>query len=203
MCDQTKGTKAVPFRVEPEGISNKLIHKLLAKGKKYGLIKIIPFSTDKIIVAEWVRLKCRYGCSRFNTSWCCPPVTPDVEFTKKLLEEYTLALLLVGRTSRADFYRENRRKRVRQIRGWKGTVIIERLLFMEGFYKAFSLVGEGCALCEECAYPQNCRFPRDKRPSIESFSIDVLGTLKKVNIISKLATNINDSYNYYSMILLE
>lgn len=203
MCDQMSDAEIIPFRVEPEGISKKLISELLDKGEKYGLTEIIPLTTDKIVVAEWVHLKCKYGCSQFNTSWCCPPVTLDYEKTKNLMKEYSLALLLVGRTRRVDFYRNNQRKRVRQLRGWKGTVSIERLLFMEGFYKAFSLVGEGCALCKTCAYPENCRFPREKRPSLESFSIDVMGTLKAIDIVPKVATSINDSYSYYSLILLE
>ena len=203
MCDQMSDAEIIPFRVEPEGISKKLISELLDKGEKYGLTEIIPLTTDKIVVAEWVHLKCKYGCSQFNTSWCCPPVTLDYEKTKNLMKEYSLALLLVGRTRRVDFYRNNQRKRVRQLRGWKGTVSIERLLFMEGFYKAFSLVGEGCALCKTCAYPENCRFPREKRPSLESFSIDVMGTLKAINIVPKVATSINDHYCYYSLILLE
>lgn len=203
MCDQMSDAEIIPFRVEPEGISKKLISELLDKGEKYGLTEIIPLTTDKIVVAEWVHLKCKYGCSQFNTSWCCPPVTLDYEKTKNLMKEYSLALLLVGRTRRVDFYRNNQRKRVRQLRGWKGTVSIERLLFMEGFYKAFSLVGEGCALCKTCAYPENCRFPREKRPSLESFSIDVMGTLKAIDIVPKVATSITDSYSYYSLILLE
>ena len=203
MCDQMSDAEVIPFRVEPKGISKKLISELLDKGKKYGLTEIIPLTTDKIVVAEWVHLKCQYGCSQFNTSWCCPPVTLDYGKTKNLMKEYSLALLLVGRTSQVNFYRNNHRKRVRQLRGWKGTVSIERLLFMEGFYKAFSLVGEGCALCKTCAYPENCRFPRDKRPSLESFSIDVMGTLKAIDIVPKVATSINDHYSYYSLILLE
>lgn len=203
MCEQMPEANVIPFRTEPNGISKKLIHELLRKGERYGLTDIIPITTDKIVVSEWVHLKCRYGCSQYNTSWCCPPVTPGFQDTKNLMREYSLALLLVGVTRRINFYRDNQRKRVRQLRGWKGTVSIERLLFMEGFYKAFSLVGEGCALCKSCAYPENCRFPREKRPSLESFSIDVLGTLKAINIVPKLATNINDHYSYYSLILLE
>lgn len=194
---------SVPFRVEPKGISKSMISALLGKGKKYGLTDIIPLPTDKIVVAEWVRLKCSYGCSNYNTSWCCPPVTPSYEDTRNLIKEYSLALLLVGRTSRVNFYRDNQSKRAQQLRGWKGTVSIERLLFMEGFYKAFSLVGEGCALCKTCAYPENCRFPKEKRPSLESFSIDVLGTLRAVNIIPQVAKDINEHYSYYSIILLE
>jgi len=111
--------------------------------------------------------------------------------------------LLVGSKSCSDFYRDNGRKRAGQVRCWKGTLSLERMLFLEGYYKSFSLVGECCALCKECAFPESCRFPQEKRPSVESFSIDVIGTLKNLGSSSKVATHTKDTFNYYGIILLE
>ena len=192
----------VPFRTEA-GISQGLLNRLLKKGKKYGLTAVVPFSIDKLVVAEWVHLKCRYGCKNFGTNWCCPPATPSPEEVRRLLDEYRTALLLVGSKSCADFYRNNGRKRGVQVKGWKGTVSMERMLFLEGYYKAFSLVGECCALCKTCAFPDNCRFPQEKRPSVESFAIDVIGTLKNLGTTTKVATCTSDTFNYYGIILLE
>ncbi len=194
--------KVIPFKAR-EGISQELVQQLLEKGKQYGLNAVFPFSTDRIVVAQWVQLKCRYGCSRYNTSWCCPPATPDPEKARAVVDEYSLALLLVGSTSCVDFYLNNNRKRTKQVRCWKGTVSLERMLFLKGYYKAFSLVGECCALCKTCAYPDDCRFPQEKRPSIESFSIDVIGTLKNLGISPRVASHKNESYSYYGIILLE
>jgi predicted metal-binding protein len=194
--------KIVPFRSN-EGISYSLTQRLLDKGAEYGLTAIFPFSIDKIVVAEWVQLKCHYGCSRFDSNWTCPPATPGPDKVREILDEYELALLLVGTKNCADFYLDNGRKRISQVRCWKGTISLERLLFLEGYYKAFSLVGECCALCKECAYPENCRFPQEKRPSVESFSIDVIGTLKNLGTGSTIATQTCDTYNYYGIILLE
>jgi predicted metal-binding protein len=109
----------------------------------------------------------------------------------------------VGSKRYADFYRNNGRKRALQVKCWKGTVGLERMLFLEGYYKAFSLVGECCALCKTCAYPVDCRFPQEKRPSVESFSIDVIGTLKNLGTTSQVATCTSDTFNYYGIILLE
>jgi predicted metal-binding protein len=198
-----QGEKIVPFRDDNEGISYSLIKRLLAKGKSYGLTAVFPFSIDKIVVAEWVHLKCRYGCNRYNTNWTCPPATPDPTKVRAILNEYELALLLVGSKTCSDFYLDNGRKRIGQVRCWKGTLSLERMLFLEGYYKAFSLVGECCALCKECAYPEDCRFPQEKRPSVESFSIDVIGTLKNLGKTSKIATQPRESYNYYGFILLK
>jgi predicted metal-binding protein len=197
-----KSENVVRFRTKP-GISQDLTQRLLEKGKPHGLTDLIPFEVEKINVAEWVRLKCRYGCNRYGTNWCCPPATPRPAKVRAILREYHLALLTVGSKSCKEFYLDNHRKRALQVKCWKGTISMERQLFLEGYYKAFSLVGECCALCKQCAYPADCRFPQEKRPSIESFSIDVIGTLKNIGATSTVAMNTRDTFNYYGLILLQ
>ena len=194
--------KIVPFK-SSNGISSDLTRKLLQKGKPFGLTEVFPFSVEEIIVAEWVHLKCRYGCKQYNTNWCCPPATPSPDTVRKILKDYSRAVLLVGSHKSPDFYRNNKRKRAMQVRCWKGTVSLERMLFLEGYYKAFSLVGENCALCKTCAYPNDCKFPQEKRPSVESFSIDVISTLKNLGKSSAVNGNIKDEFNYYGIILVE
>ena len=186
-----------------EGISRELLNRLREKGMSYGLNDITPFSVDKIVVAEWVHLKCRYGCNNYNSSWCCPPATPNPEKAQKIINEYSVALLMAGRKSHSDFYLNNGHKRGIQVKCWKGMLSLERMLFLEGYYKAFSLVGECCALCKTCAYPEDCRFPQEKRPSIESFSIDVIGTLKNLGTTPRVAFSKDEAFNYYAIMLLE
>ena len=41
----------------------------------YHDIKLI--STDMIAVADWVRLKCRYGCRTYGKHLCCRLYGPD------------------------------------------------------------------------------------------------------------------------------
>ena len=197
------GEKVVPFKAKEEGVSHALIQRLLDRGKEYGLEAIFPFGTQEILVAQWVHMKCRYGCNNYNTNWCCPPATPGPEQARAILGEYSLALLLVGNQSCQDFYLNNARKRAKQVRCWKGTVSLERLLFLEGYYKAFGLVGEACALCKECNYPGDCLFPQEKRPSVESFSIDVIGMLKNLGVSTQVAGHKTDTFRYYGIILLE
>ncbi len=194
--------KVTPFR-NGTGISQNLLQELLQKGKEYGLTQVLPFDTQKIVVAEWVHLKCRYGCSQYSTNWCCPPATPSPDKVRSIVEEYTKAVLLVGNNTCKDFYLNNGKKRANQVRCWKGTISLERMLFLKGYYKAFSLVGECCALCKECAYPDTCRFPQEKRPSVESFSIDVIGTLNNLGTSANVATRTSDTFDYYAIILLE
>ncbi len=194
--------KVVPFNSDT-GISHDLIQKLLEKGKPFGLTEVFLFSVEEIIVAEWVHLKCHYGCKQYNTNWCCPPATPPIETVRNILKDYSIALLLIGRKKLPYFSRNNQSKRAMQVRCWKGTVSLERMLFLEGYYKAFSLVGESCGLCKTCAYPEDCKFPQEKRPSVESFSIDIIGMLRNLGKTSAVDGDIHDGFNYYGIILVE
>lgn len=186
-----------------QGVSDHLLDQLHEKGKKYGLESVIAFGIDEIVLANWVLLKCRYGCSQFNSNWSCPPATPTITEVRELMKEYTTALLLVGSQTCSQFYRDTNRKRTDQVRYWKGTVSLERHLFLEGYDKAFGLVSGACSLCKACAYPENCRFPMEKRPTVESLSIDLIGTLKNIGIDTRIALDLHETFKYYSIILLD
>jgi predicted metal-binding protein len=119
------------------------------------------------------------------------------------LEGYREALLLCGTVTNGDFYRDNSKKRRIQVHTWKGTLALERRLFLAGYYKALGLVSENCALCKTCTYPRECKFPSDRRPSVESCSIDIFQTLKNINRQFQIAQDVAAEYNCYSIILME
>ena len=185
------------------GISGETLALLHEKGNQYGLESILPFSIKDIVIAQWVNLKCRYGCAQYKANWSCPPATPDLAEVRTILSEYSNALLLVGNQNRNDFYKDSNRNRTDQVKYWKGTVSLERLLFLKGYDKAISLVSGACSLCKKCAYPEACRFPVEKRPTVESFCIDLVGTLKNLDIDTRVAMELNESFKYYSIILLD
>ncbi len=184
-------------------LSARRLHRLVEENGTYGLEKIIPFSIEKIELAEWVSLKCQFGCCQYNSNWCCPPSSPDLTRVRAILREYSQALLLIGTRRCRDFYLDNVKRRAEQVRSWKEVVGIERRLFLEGYDKAISLVSGSCALCKKCTYPGACKFPRERRPPIESFSIDLIGTLKNLGISTPVAQGLDDTFNYYAIILLE
>jgi predicted metal-binding protein len=191
------------FSLEDRQKQKDIIREIQPLGKKHGIDEIILMNTSEICVAEWVRMKCKYGCKQYGKSWCCPPETPTPEQTKALLREYEKALLLCGSTKSIEFYKENHQKRRKQVHVWKGTVALERYLFLSGYYKALALVSESCALCKKCSYPHDCKFPMDRRPSVESLSIDVFQTLKNIGKEFKIAKDVKGEHNCYSIILLE
>jgi len=196
-----KDKKNRSFRGEIN-IPDDVLKDISEKGKNYGIETIKPFSVENFELAEWVGLKCRYGCSQFGTNWSCPPATPELSQARAIIGEYSVALLLVGSQKCTNFYINNSKKRSEQVRYWKGTVSLERHLFLHGYDKAFSLVSGSCSLCKECAYPAACRFPTEKRPTIESLAVDVIGTLKNLGIDTKVAHDPKELFKYYAVILL-
>jgi predicted metal-binding protein len=199
---QSDHKKSVSFRSQ-NGISEQTLGMLNEKGRQYGLESILPFDIRELVVAQWVNLKCRYGCSQFKANWSCPPATPDINEVRAVLSEYSTALMLVGSQNRNDFYRDSNRNRTDQVKYWKGTVSLERMLFLQGYDKAISLVSGACSLCKKCAYPAACRFPAEKRPTVESFCIDLIGTLKNLDVETHVAMELNETFKYYSIILLD
>jgi len=167
-----------------------------------GFKEVYPVPAKKIVIANWVGLKCRYGCANYATSWCCPPATPDWQTMRDLLSEYELTLLLVSENHNEQFHLNSTEKRRRQIKQWKATVSLERQLFLMGYYKAFGLPSESCALCKRCAYPRPCRFPNEKRPSLEACSIDVFKTIQQIGRTVKLANGVAEIYSCYSLMML-
>lgn len=201
-------SKAVQYVNDPDVIvlkdrmkENEVLAEILALGQQHGMLELVPISVSKISVAEWVQLKCKYGCKNYGTSWCCPPETPTPEKAKSLLAEYNRALLFIGRSKNLHFYRENHQKRRAQVKLWKVAVAIERLLFLRGYHKAFALVSENCALCKVCAYPKSCKFPIHRRPSMESFAIDVFQTLRNIGKSFNIAQDVSEEHQTYSMVL--
>jgi predicted metal-binding protein len=178
------------------------IGEIRRQAKQFGFHDAYVLPASEIIVAKWVEMKCRYGCANYDTSWCCPPAAPGLEETRLLIGEYELALLLV-QARKGDGPRSkpgvNRRH---QIQMWKATVALERKLFLMGYYKAFGMPSEACALCKECAYPRPCKFPNEKRPSIEACSIDVFQIAKNLGRSPRVAGNKADEYESYSLILI-
>jgi predicted metal-binding protein len=118
------------YSIEDSRKKKDILSELSEIGRKYNINEIIPLKIEDISIAPWVRLKCKYGCSKYGKSWCCPPETPDPEKMQIVLDGYREALLLCGTITNGDFYRENRRKRRIQVNTWKGTLALERRLLL-------------------------------------------------------------------------
>lgn len=123
-------------------------------------------TTSAIVVGEWVRLKCEYGCPDYGKSRTCPPYTPDAKRMREILKEFKYSIFFTG-YSHED---------VRKI----GVAILKYCYDLR-IFKVFPLLSGRCRLCDRCT-PHSCRHPQLAYPSLEACSIDVFETANRINL---------------------
>lgn len=141
-----------------------------------------------VVTAEWVRLKCQYGCGGYGWHLTCPPHSPTPETTRKVLDGYQWAILLHG-----DEETELRRVGAE----------LERRIFLAGCYKAFAFVCGPCLLCDECALEEGCQHPYQARPAMEAAGIDVFATARAAGFPLEVITTHDCKQNRYALVLIE
>jgi predicted metal-binding protein len=55
----------------------------IACGKGVGVQIITP---EKIVISQWVRFKCRYGCKGYGKHFGCPPYAPSPDETRRMVD---------------------------------------------------------------------------------------------------------------------
>ena len=48
----------------------------------------------QIVVSQWVRMKCMFGCREYGHGGACPPNTPSVAECERFFGEYSDAIIL-------------------------------------------------------------------------------------------------------------
>lgn len=162
---------------------------LIDKAIELGAADAVPMPLGKVVVANWVRLKCQFGCGGWGRCLTCPPYSLTPEQTSKILSEYRKALLVHSKGSHPGL-----RKLMSEL---------ERFAFLKGHYKAFAFCSGPCDLCDECNLKGPCRHPREARPSMEACGIDVFGTAAAAGLPIHVAKNRQDETNYYGLLLVE
>ncbi len=160
--------------------------KYIKKAKRLKVRDAKIISPKSIATAEWVRLKCQFGCDGYGQCLTCPPYSPTPEQTRKMLADYKHALLLHG-----DEYTDIRRV----------VAILEKDIFLDGYYKAFAMAAGPCELCAKC--PKFCRYSEKARPSMEACGIDVFSTARANGFPIEVLKTENCQGNYYGLVLIE
>jgi len=179
-------------KTPPNGDYRKYVVQALAAGVHEA--KIVPVSN--VVTAEWVRLKCQFGCDGFNKGLCCPPRTPTPEQMKRVLGAYRHALIYSYVCTPSDYARKRRRMH-------RLVAELERAAFLDGHYKAFGLKDGPCRLCKECDLTGDCRNPELARPSMESCGIDVYATARNSGIKLEVVTRRDGPSKHINLILIE
>ena len=143
-----------------------------------------------VFTAEWVRLKCQYGCDGYGEHLTCPPYSPTPQQTRRVLDEYEIGILIHFGS-----------KEWQEVDALVAT--LEREAFLAGYYKALGLGSGPCTLCESCHLKGGCQHPEEARPSMEACGIDVYRTARTAGFPIEVVVDYSSPQNYYGLLLLQ
>lgn len=186
--------------------------------KELGAIWAKVSTPDKIITAEWTRLKCLYGCFNYGRL-SCPPHTPGAKKMRRILDSYQKCFIFQfsgkwdpssepdqtllddekNRVTFALWHEEKTRKRFNN-----ALITIERNLFLEGYYKALGLGAGPCLICGlKCNKEGHCIHPNESRPSMEACGIDVYQTVHNLGKELSVVNKPESRYYLFGLVLIE
>jgi predicted metal-binding protein len=154
----------------------------------------------KIIVSQWVRMKCTFGCNEYGKSCCCPPNVPPVPDCERFFHEYNTAAIfhfvkkVEQPEDRHDWSKEVNMKLLK----------LERAVFLSGFERTFLLFMDSCTICRNCKEKkEECKNPRMSRPAPEALAVDVFSTVKLYGFPIEVRTDYSQEMNRYAFLMIE
>jgi predicted metal-binding protein len=180
-----------------EDVSMKSVESFLEKALEIGVEGAKIIDPGSIVTAQWVRMKCQYGCPGFGMSLCCPPCTPTPDMTRKVIDSYQKAILLHQRLLKG----EKRGERAKTFS--KAVVGLEIEIFLDGYYKAWSMGSGPCDLCKECNLSGPCKHGHEARPSMEACGIDVFKTARDNGFPIEVVRTRDEERNIFGLVLVE
>ncbi len=150
---------------------------LIEKASELGL-NAYPREITDILVENRIRLKCIYGCRDYGQSLSCPPHVMDVDIFRKILNEYSQALLLIENYNLSNEPDVLKAWSYLRKESFHKMLELEYLAFKEGFTYAQLLRPGACNECDTCA--EKCRKPEFLRFSPEAVGINLAKTMASV-----------------------
>jgi predicted metal-binding protein len=152
-----------------------------------------------IIVAQWVRMKCMFGCGEYGRGGACPPNTPSVAECKQFFSEYANAVIL---------HFEGQMAKPEDRHAWSAKinaklVKLERDVFLAGFERAFLLFMDSCCFCKECSGKRDtCEQPHMARPAPEAMAVDVYSTVRQFGFEINVRTDYDQKMDRYAFLMV-
>jgi predicted metal-binding protein len=154
----------------------------------------------EIIVSQWVRMKCRYGCKDYGKTATCPPNVPSIDECERFFQEYKEAAVFHFEKKVAepeDRYAWGRKLNLRLLK-------LEKKVFLAGYERAFLLFFDSCSICEVCpGKKEECLEPRLSRPTPEALCVDVYSTVRKIGYPIQVLSDYSQMMNRYAFLLVE
>ncbi len=153
-----------------------------------------------IVVSQWVRMKCYYGCNEYGVTSTCPPNVPSVSECEKFFREYKTAVV---------FHFEKKVPKPDDRIAWTRKVNLnllklEKEIFLSGYQKAFLLFLDSCNICLECpGKKEECKEPKMARPTPEALGVDVYSTVRQIGYPIYVLPDYSQKMNRYSFLLID
>lgn len=174
--------------------------KFEAKFRKHGFDDFRWLDPQNIVIAQWVRLKCMFGCNEYGKTATCPPNVPSLSECARFFSEYKTAVIF-------HFQKKVKKPEDRFIWTRKMNLRLlelEREVFLSGQQKAFLLFLDSCNICTECTEKkETCRRPKLSRPTPEAMGVDVFTTVRRVGYPIEVLSRYEEEMNRYAFLLIE
>jgi predicted metal-binding protein len=151
-----------------------------------------------IIVSQWVRFHCQFGCKNYGKNGSCPPTVPSVEECRTMIHEYENAVIF--HFNRCSTSSEDDLKLL------IGLYELEREVFLAGYYKVFLLQYSSCLLCQDCSADgtrSKCINKIKSRPGADAMGIDIYQTAHKVGYPVQVLTSHDENTNRFGFLLID
>ena len=166
---------------------------------KHGFNNYKWIGPKDVVVANWVRMKCTFGCPTYGKCASCPPNLPSVAECRDLFDEYTdiaifhFSIEIDNADERHNIMTEIDRK----------LLGLEQEVFLSGSVKAFLLFAGSCHLCNECTSArEDCKHPNLSRPTSEALGVDVFSTARSAGYPINVLKDYTDTMNRYAFLLV-
>jgi len=175
--------------------------KLEALFHKHGYADFKWIEPKEIVVSQWVRMKCMFGCGGYGQIAICPPNLPSVSECERFFREYSDAVIFHFAKKVAK--PEDRHTWTRKVNAKLSK--LEREVFLSGYERAFLLFMDTCRICGECPTEskEKCKEPRLARPSPEGMAIDVYATVRMVGYPIQVLSDYSQVMNRYAFLMIE
>ena len=188
---------SVRRKPRPAPPGQKALQALFAK---HGFTDYRWLDPAEVVVAEWVRMKCLYGCREYGRNAACPPNAPPVDACARFFREYKRA---------AVFHFAKTVERPEDRHPWSRKLSLELLkleneVFKAGYVKAFLIFFDSCGICLECAESRTaCKEPKLSRPTADALAVDVYSTVRKLGYPIEVLSDYGQEMNRYAFLLID
>lgn len=149
---------------------------IVEKASETGL-KVYFLDAKEIPVENRTALKCAYGCKSYGKSLSCPPHVMSIEEFRKVISEYSSALLLVDEHDTANVPDILEAWSKFRKCSFQKMFELEQEAFRKGFTFAHLLRPAACNECEVCNL-KSCVNPERRRFPPEAVGINLQKTME-------------------------